>query len=147
MILEKKFKNLLDPYAYIGEDVDPFNEYEFMPCSVKLQSGASILTNIAQIDESMCLLFCPFGLEFTYDEYGDTAGFSLIKFIPGSDEIFFLLPLEKIVSCGFMNETCYGTYEKAMNTTLEIPEEDEETTEEKSEEGNVVVFTPKGTIH
>lgn len=148
MIVEKKFKSILNVYDYIEDGVDPFEAYDFLPCSVKLESGASILANIAQVDEKMCILFCPFSLEFSYDEMGETAGFSLAKFTPGSDEVFFLLPIDKIVATGIMNETCYETYEKAMETMLEstAPEELEKT-EKSEDEDNVVEFKPKSTIH
>lgn len=140
----------LSIWDMVGDDVDPMEAYDFTMMAVKLQND-TILTSIAEIDEDTLCLMLPFSLEWEYDEYGSATGFNFVKFIPGTDDLYYLIRREQVVSMGNMSKEYADAYERAMDSYFEkiaAKSEDSKTIEPQSEErGTVVEFKKKDTLH
>ena len=133
----KKF--FLTADELIGDD-DPLEKYEFDFVCIKLVNGDLVLSQAVQVDDNNVLLFCPFILDWEFDEFGNVEGYAFVQFAPGSDSIFYTIGTEKIMSAGYMSDKYFDSYMKGFNVTLEL---DQATNEPKSEENNVVEFKPK----
>ena len=133
-------------YDLIGFETDPLEVYDFHYMSIQMASQAIVLSGIADVHEDFYCFAIPFALDWTYDDDGSPTGFTFVKFIPGSDEFFYLVRKDAVVSMGLMSTEYEESYEKATDTFIESMNQKYSKVEEVKQEGeNVVAFKKKTT--
>jgi hypothetical protein len=91
-------------------DADPLEVLDFEPQVISLECGDVIIAEIAMIDDSNYCMIIPFRL-FESEE-GDG---KITLAIPGSDDIFYHLAADKVVTMGSMSNTMFDFYKRNVD--------------------------------
>ena len=124
-------------------DADPQDVLSFDPVVATMQNGDLVLCELAEIDEDNYCMMTPFRLIDMEAEDGELR-MQAVRFIPGSDDIFFHVAAHQVVTAGAMTDEMFSFFTNAVDCMLEsiLPQEIEE-----DPQSTVVQFRPKGTFH
>lgn len=124
-------------------DADPQDVLSFDPVVATMQNGDLVLCELAEIDENNYCMMTPFRLIDMEAEDGELR-MQAVRFIPGSDDIFFHVAAHQVVTAGAMTDEMFSFFTSAVDIMLEaiLPQEVEE-----DPKSTVVQFRPKGTFH
>ena len=98
-------------------DADPLEILDFEPQVISLECGDVIIAEIAMIDDDNYCTIIPFRL-FESEESEGKITFACIKMIPGSDDIFYHLAADKVVTMGSMSNTMFDFYKRNVDSAI-----------------------------
>lgn len=104
-------------------------ELEFEPMSVVTKNGDRLLCYYHQLDEDRAVLGFPFKVNITSQGVLER----ILKFDLMSDDVFFLVPTEPLMSVAPMSDKWYDRFVELVDSVMRIaddPDEDAEETEE-----------------
>ena len=126
-------------------DVDPQDVLSFDPVVATMQNGDLVLCELAEIDEDNYCMMTPFRLIDMESEDGELC-MQAVRFIPGSDDIFFHVAANQVVTAGAMTDAMFSFFTSAVDRMLESMSASTGDADESTSKSNVLAFQPKGTI-
>ena len=125
-------------------DADPLEVLDFEPQVVSLECGDVIIAEVAVIDDNNYCMIIPFRL-FESEEGDGKITLACIKMIPGSDDIFYHLAADKVVTMGSMSNAMFDFYKRNVDIAISksgisLDDPEPEPTDSGS---NIVSFKPK----
>ena len=131
-------------------DADPLEVLDFEPQVISLECGDVIIAEIAMIDDSNYCMIIPFRL-FESEESDGKITLACIKMIPGSDDIFYHLAADKVVTMGSMSNTMFDFYKRNVDAAISTSGislyGDDPELEPTDGGSNIVSFKPKNRLH
>lgn len=129
---------------------DPMEVLSFEPYVISLECGDIIIADVAAIDDDNYCMIVPFRLFESKEDNGKIT-MACIKMVPGSDDIFYHLAADKVVTMGSMSNAMFDFYKRNVDSaiskngiSLHSDDPDPEPTDGGS---NVVSFDPKKRLH
>ena len=111
-----------------------------------LECGDVIIAEIAMIDDNNYCMIIPFRL-FESEEGDGKITLACIKMIPGSDDIFYHLAADKVVTMGSMSNAMFDFYKRNVDSAISKSGislyRDDPEPEPTDGGSNVVSFKPK----
>ena len=98
-------------------DADPLEVLNFEPHVISLECGDVIIAEIAMIDDNNYCVIMPFRL-FESEESDGKITLACIKMIPGSDDIFYHLAADKVVTMGSMSNAMFDFYKRNVDSAI-----------------------------
>ena len=131
---------------------DPMDVLSFEPYVISLECGDIVIADVAAIDDDNYCMIVPFRL-FESEEDNGKITVACIKMVPGSDDIFYHLAADKVVTMGTMSDAMFEFYKKNVDSfitksgvqTYVSPEDDNEP--DPTPGGNVVLFRKPKQLH
>ena len=127
-------------------DADPLEVLDFEPQVISLECGDVVIAEVAMIDDSNYCMIIPFRL-FESKEGDGKITLACIKMIPGSDDIFYHLAADKVVTMGSMSNAMFDFYKRNVDSAISkngISLHGDDPEPEPTDDGsNVVSFKPK----
>lgn len=115
-------------------------ELEFEPMSVVTKNGDRLLCYYHQLDDDRAVIGFPFKVNITPQGVLER----ILKFDLLSDDVFFLIPTEPLMSVAPMSDRWYDRFVELVDSVMRVAEDDEEL----QEDGEVESGTPSGkTFH
>lgn len=127
-------------------DNDPFNLFSFEYQSILLDTGETVLCQIADVSETYYLMMLP--LKIITIQRGEQISHRLGLLNISSDEWFYLINKSRVVTAGSMSQEFYEVYNEVTEGIVNALSEEEILTklEEKEKDDNIVEFK-KPTMH
>lgn len=98
-------------------DADPLEVLDFEPQVISLECGDVIIAEVAMIDDNNYCMIIPFRL-FESKEGDGKITLACIKMIPGSDDIFYHLAADKVVTMGSMSNDMFDFYKRNVDSAI-----------------------------
>lgn len=101
-------------------------ELEFEPMSIVTKSGDRLLCYYHQLDDDRAVIGFPFKVNITPQGVLER----ILKFDLLSDDVFFLIPTEPLMSVSPMSDRWYDRFVELVNSVMRIAEDPEDGPEE-----------------